>query len=167
MAENLYKASNASSRTQADGLTWTASEYIEHSRGSGWYMALAIATIALAAIFYLFLDKMAPIIVVILGATVGFTAGRKPREINYELSSDGLAAGEKFYEFSQFKSFSIIREGLLNSLLLTPLKRFMPPVSVYFEAADEEAIVEIISQHLPIENRSPDKIDTLSRRLRF
>jgi hypothetical protein len=48
-----------------------------------------------------------------------------------------------------------------------PLKRFMPPLSLYMDPADEEKIVDVLADYLPVEQREQDPIDKLMRRLRF
>lgn len=149
-------------------ISWTASEYIEHHRGKSWYMLLTLGTIALAAAIYLLTkDLFAAIITFILGIIVASVAHRKPNSINYELSSDGLKAGDKFHSFSEYRSFAIVHEGQLGSLMLIPLKKFTALISMYIESDDEETIVALLGEHLPMEERAPDKVDTLTRRLRF
>jgi hypothetical protein len=154
--------------TAKASISWSASEYIHHQRGGSWYLGLITLTVILAALLYfLTKDIFGAIITLVLGAIVASVAHRQPENINYELNSRGLRAGEKEYTYSQFRSFAVVREGQLNSLMFIPLKKFMPPVSAFFQAEDEQPIVALVGEHLPMEQRSPDKIDTLTRRLRF
>lgn len=166
-----YKAGRhtpASPSDSPDVISWTASEYIEHYRGTSWYLALIAGTVVLAlAIYLLTKDLFAVIITVVLGIIVASVAHRKPRKVTYELSSLGLKAGEKEHYFNEFRSFALIREGQLTSLMLIPLKKFAAPISMYIENDDEENITTLLGEHLPMEERSADKVDTLSRRLRF
>jgi hypothetical protein len=149
-------------------ISWTASEYIEHNRGKSWYMLLTLGTIVLAAAIYLLTkDLFAAIITLILGIIVASVAHRKPNAINYQLSSDGLKAGDRFHNFNEYRSFAIVHEGQLGSLMLIPLKKFTAPVSMYIEGDDEESIIALLGEHLPMEERTADKVDTLTRRLRF
>ena len=149
-------------------VTWAASEYIEHERNARWYILLAIITAGLAAaIYFLTKDIFATTIIAIVGIIVGVFAGRKPRQMKYELSSSGLRIGEKSYPYSLFRTFSIIKDGAINSINLTPIKRFMPPISAYFAQKDEERITKMLGNYLPYEERKLDSIDRLSRRLRF
>ncbi|HCM52261.1 TPA: hypothetical protein DIS56_04015 [Candidatus Saccharibacteria bacterium] len=149
-------------------IEWTASEYIDHSRGTGWYTVLIFGTAMLAAVVYfLTKDIFAAVITVVVGIVVGIFSMNKPKEITYKLSSDGFSAGDKQYSFSQFKSFAIIREGDLYSLNLVPVKKFMPLISAYFAAHDEEKIVNMLGQYLAYEERGLDSIERLTRRLRF
>ncbi len=151
----------------SESVAWSASEYIEHQRGAGWYFALAAATLAISAGLYFLKDKFAAASVIIVGVIVAFFVQRKPQQIPYELSGRGVQIGEKFYSYNQFKSFSIIRDGPLSNVSFLPLKRFMPPISAYFDPKDEQQIVEIVGDHLPYEDRNPDRMDVISRRLRL
>jgi hypothetical protein len=149
-------------------VTWMASEYIEHERNTNWYILLAFITIGLAAgTYFLTQDIFATVIIAIVGVIVGVFAGRKPRQMEYELSSSGLRIGEKSYPYSLFRTFSVIKDGAINSVNLAPIKRFMPPISAYFATKDEERITKMLGNYLPYEERKLDSIDRLSRRLRF
>lgn len=149
-------------------ISWTASEYIDHARGSGWYLALIAGTIALAGLVYLITkDYFATGVIAVMGVIVGVFSTHKPKQVTYELSTSGLKAGEKSYPLNLFKSFALIREGVLSSVNLIPIKRFMPPLSIYFDPADEQKIVNLLGSHLPLEEGGLDPIERLSRRLRF
>ncbi len=151
-----------------NAFTWTASEYIDHNRGGGWYLLLVLGTAALAAgTYFLTKEYFAAGTIVAVGIIVAIYARQKPKQVTYELSSSGLRIGEKLYSYSLFKSFSLMNDGGLNSIQLTPLKKLMPPISAYYQAADEEKISDILGQHLPIEEAKPSGIDRLSRRLRL
>lgn len=150
-------------------VSWEASEFIEHHHGAVWYATLAAATGVLAALILLLTsrDKLAAAIIVILGMIVGVFAGQKPRVVRYEITESGLRINDKLYGYGNFKSFSVMREGMLSSVNLFPLKRFMPPVSAFFEPNDEQKITSALGNYLPYEERKMDNIDRLSRRLRL
>jgi len=162
------ESGDVAKKSADETVSWSASEYIEHQRGGSWYLLLVIGTLGLSAIIYVWTkDYFATGTIVAVGIILGSVARWKPKQVSYELSSSGLQAGEKFYPLNQFKTFSIVHEGHLSSLVLNPLKRFMPPISVFFDEEDEERIVGAIGNHLPMEEGSPDRIDRLTRRLRF
>ena len=149
-------------------VSWQAAEFIEHQHGSGWYAALVLATAVLAALVYLTTkDYFATGTTVVVGIIVGVFAGHKPAQVEYEISDYGLSVNGKNYPYSSFKSFSVLREGPLSSVNLFPLKRFMPPVSAYFDPKDEPKITDGLDSYLPYEERKMDTIDRLSRRLRL
>lgn len=150
-------------------VTWTASEYIDHSRGATWYLVLTGGTIVLSALVYLATkDYFATGVIAVMGVIVGIFSRQKPKQVAYELSSSGLKAGEKTYSLNLFKSFALIREGALSSVNLMPIKRFMPPLSIYFDPSDEQNIVSLLGNHLPLlEEGGLDAIERLAHRLRF
>ena len=159
---------SAAPQTVGQSVSWTASEYIDHSRGSGWYLGLIAATAAVGALLYLFTkDYFATGVIVAAGIIVAVFSTHKPRQVEYELSATGLKAGAKSYPINIFRSFAINREGAVSSVTLIPTKRFMPPLSVYLEPADEPKIVAILGEHLPIQEGGLDTIERLSRRLRL
>ena len=102
-----------------------------------------------------------------MGAAFGAFAARKPQELKYRLDNSALHVGDRSYLYSQFKSFTVIEEGLIHSIMLMPLQRFMPPLSVYYAPEDEDKISEALSSYLPYEDRKQDFIDKLMRKVRF
>ncbi|OGL30238.1 hypothetical protein A3D14_02850 [Candidatus Saccharibacteria bacterium RIFCSPHIGHO2_02_FULL_47_12] len=162
-------ASSASTpKIQVDSVQWSASEFIEHSKSAGWYMLLAVGGLLLAGVVYVLTkDVVSTAMVVIVAAVFGVFAARRPRVLNYSVNGTGINVGNKYYPYSNFKSFSIVREGNIGSIWLMPLKRFMPVLTIYFEPADEPKIIGVISQFLPVEASRLDAVDKLMHRLRF
>lgn len=159
---------SAPAATDIETISWTASEYIDHNRGAGWYLLLFLSTGLLSAGIYLLTkDYFATTVIIIAGIVLLIFSRHKPQEITYELSSSGINAGGKLYSYGSFKSFSVVKDGALNSISFTPLKRFMPPFSAYYAPSDEEKIIQALSAYLPYEEKQLDGIDRLSRRLRI
>ena len=93
---------------------------------------------------------------------------RPPRDIQYTLSGQqGLYVGDRLYHLTDFKAFGLIRDGEHHSIMLIPIKRFAPGVSVYFPEEVGEQIVDILGQRLPMETLKLDPIDVLIRKLRL
>jgi len=160
--------SPAPRRKSDPSVSWQAAEFIEHPHPSSWYATLAIGTFLLSALVYLVTkDLFATGTIIVVGVIVGVFAGHKPEVIQYEVTESGISVNGKNYPYGAFKSFAVLHEGSLNSVNLFPLKRFMPPVSAYFEPKDEDKIVDALGNYLPYEERKMDVIDRLSRRLRL
>lgn len=157
---------NSKSKTSA--VSWSASEYIDHKQGSAWFLGLAGATVLLSGALYLLSkDYFGSAIVLLLGVIVGVFARRTPRQLTYELSGDGIKIEQKLYPFALFKTFSIVQDGVLTSIDFIPIKKFMPPVSAYFDPSDQNKIIAVLEQHLPYEERQLDRVERLTRRLHF
>jgi hypothetical protein len=152
----------------AKSVSWEADEYIDHTHGPLWFLALIVSTSLAAVVVYLISkDLFASIIIAIVGIIIGVFASHTPGKAKYEISDDGLRLNDKLYRYADFKSFTIFHEGKVSSVNLLPLKRFVTPVTAYFEPADEKKIVNALGNYLPYEDRQPDAVDRLSRRLRL
>jgi hypothetical protein len=176
--ESFYK-SDASSVSAGQGpsqppvsvpaLSWEASEYIDHEKSGGWYILLTVGAVVVAVGVY-FLTKgdwFATGVVSIAAILFGIVAARRPRTLKYEITGQGIGIGDKHYAFSEFKTFSLITDSALHSIQLLPLKRFMPPLSMYFPPTEEENVVQTLGNYLPYENRGHDAFDRLMGRIRF
>ncbi|HMS92794.1 MAG TPA: hypothetical protein PKD28_00245 [Candidatus Saccharibacteria bacterium] len=150
---------------------WIAREYIDEAKGTGWYAIFALVAIGFIAadIFLLrsWLYTFSILVVVMAVALVVYTR-RPPRDIQYTLSpQQGLYVGDRLYHLADFKAFGLIRDGEHHSIMLIPIKRFAPGVSVYFPEEVGEQIVDILGQRLPMETLKLDPIDVLIRKLRL
>lgn len=149
-------------------IRWSASEYAAHQRSAAWFAGAAAALLAVGALVWLVSREMLSVLVVMsIAAGLLVLAVRPPRTVDYKISNRGLQIGGRFYRFDDYRSFSVLQEGVVPSLFLLPLKRFAPPLSAFCDPAQAPAIIEAISQYLPHEDRQPDMIDRLTARLRL
>jgi len=154
--------------SQSAAVAWTASEFIAHNKSLSWYMILAAVAVALAATIWLLTKDIFSTAVVLAGAMLlGVYAAHKPRQLTYQLDDRGLTIGGRQYAFAEFRSFSLVPEGAFASIELMPLKRFAMYTTIYFDPADEEKIIDVLSAHLPMEEPRGDTVDQLMRRIRF
>jgi hypothetical protein len=156
------------SSARHENVEWTASEYIAHEKSPGWYLMLALAVAGFAAAVHLITDELiSSVVIVVMGIAFGAFAARQPQELHYAINNTTLNIGNKSYSYGQFKSFTIVDEGPIHSIMLMPLQRFMPPLSVYFAPEDEDKIATALSSYLPYEDRKQDVVDRLMRKVRF
>jgi len=149
-------------------VSWTASEFVAHSKTTGWYLSLIVAAAVLAVGVYLLTrDVVSTGVVVLAGLILAVYGSHQPRQLNYVISPKGIGVGDKYYAYEEFRSFSVAPEGAFSSLVFMPLKRFAVPLTIYYAPANEEKIVSIVSDYLPLEDHRPDAIDTLMKRIRF
>jgi hypothetical protein len=161
-------AKPAAVSTPAATISWTASEYIAHHKTPLWYVGFIGISLLAAAILYFFTrDWVSVAGVVLMGAILIAAAARRPNTLTYTLSAHGVAIGQREYSYDELRSFSVVHESAFPSIVFLPLKRFMPPLSVYYDPADEEHILELLSRHLPVVPASNDLVDRLMRHVRF
>jgi hypothetical protein len=151
-----------------NGISWTASEYVDHAKSPDWYLALAVVAILSAALLYfLFKDIITAATPVVAALALGFYGRRRPRQLQYQVNDSGLAIDQKYFPYDMFRSFAIMDEGPFVSLVFLPLKRFGFLTTVYLDPQDEERIINVVSQYLPLEPREHDPIDRFMKRIRF
>ena len=149
-------------------ITWEASEYVAHEKPFSWYLALYGGSLVVTFVVYLLnRDILTAVAIMTVAFCAGFFASRQPGSKKYELSAKGLQVNGKLYRFADFRSFSVVEEGAIDSIWLKPLNRYVPALVMHFAPDDEDKIVEMLANYLPHEQRELDAIDRASRRLRF
>ena len=157
------------SSSQSDVLVqWNASEFIDHQKSAIWVLPVTFISLLIAATIYLLTKNIFSSVVVILaGISFSVLAYQKPRTMSYSLFPSTIRIGQKTYSYDDFRTFSIMREGALYSVFLEPIKRFMPPITIYFAVEDGEKIFDTLAEHIPHQEKAPDAIDRLMQRIRF
>lgn len=154
-------------KAKTDIITWEAEEYIVRDKTAWWYVGLMAVGLILAGIS-VWLQWWSFLAVVVLSViALVIYAMRPPRVIRYSLSNKGISEGERLYNYSEFKSFGILKEGQHFAIALTPTKRFSPRLMVYFPAAQGEEIVDAFGERLPMEEVKLDVLDKLIKFLRI
>jgi len=150
-------------------LQWTAHEYIYRQKNGLWFVLFLITTLVFIAFDAFFLKSYTfSVLVVVMAIAVVVYSHRPPRIVNYTLSNaQGLYVGEKLHRFDEFKAFSVLFEEGYTSIILIPVKRFLPSVSVYFPQELGERIVDVFGARLPMEKAKLDFIDILIQKIRL
>ncbi len=154
---------------QADGsIVWQSAEYMAHDKNANWYTMMLIGSVVIAGIVYVLnRDILTAAIVLFALVGLGYFSGRKPREQQFAVSTDGAHVGHNYYPFHNFRSFSVVEDASASSIILMPLKRFMPAVNIYVPAEYEEQVISFIADILPFEQHKTDFAESLMRRIRF
>jgi len=149
-------------------VTWVAHEYIHQEKGALWFFLFGIVVVALIAvsIFLMHSWSFAALMVVIAVVVIVYSR-RPPRELTYVLDDEGLSIDGKSHPFSSFKSFGVIRDGDNYSVMLIPLQRFQPGITVYFPEEAGEDIVDVLGSRLPMKDLKLDAVDRVVRLLRL
>ncbi len=102
-----------------------------------------------------------------MAAAVVVYASKEPRILTYRIDNHGITIEQKRNPFSNFKSFTVLKETGWHMIDLEPTQRFMPRVSIIFDSEDLDNITELLEQKLPRVDRDPDWIERLTRSIRF
>lgn len=153
---------------EIEPVRWQAQEYIQHDKGQLWFAAFAAAFVALMAIAIFLIQSITfDILVPVMAVALFVYVNRPPRMIDYTLSRKGLHINDRLYPFGEFKGFGVVHDGKEFSVLLLPIKRFKPGVSVYFPEEAGEAIVDMLGARLPMQELHLDIVDRIIRKLRI
>lgn len=151
-----------------DTITWTASEFIAHDKSSGWYLMLMLAAAGVSVlVFFITRDIISVVVVAVAAIVLAMYGSHKPRQLEYKINPQGITIGPKNYPFDHYRSFSVIPEGAFSSIVFMPLKRFSPPLSIYYDPDDEQSILDLLNKSLPFEERKRDAVDSLMHKIRF
>ena len=159
---------NNSDKLDSDEISWEASEYIHHPKNPMWYVVFIVGITAfMGGMFYVLRDILSLVVIGLMAISLLVFANRPPRVLRYRVTHEGIDVGERHYAFDSFRSFSVMHDGGVDSILVDPLQRFMPPITMYFAPEDGQQIVDILSLYLPHQDKQPDIVDQLARKLRF
>ncbi|HET8884029.1 MAG TPA: hypothetical protein VFM68_00995 [Candidatus Saccharimonadales bacterium] len=171
--QSMAQSQTSTADSQADRpditpIRWQAQEYIQHDKSPVWYIAFALVVLGLMAVAIFFIRSITfNILVPVMAIALWVYVNRPPRVLDYTLSRKGLHVNDHLYAFSEFKGFGVIHDGKEYSVLLLPVKRFKPGVSVYFPEASGEAIVDMLGARLPMQELHLDIVDRIIRKLRI
>jgi len=151
-----------------EDINWSASEYIAHEKNITWYLALVVITAIISAGFYLLTHSiLSTLVFVVAGCVMGFYAARKPRLLDYRVDNSGFTVQDKTFSFDSFKSFAVIDDNTMPNIVLIPLKRFMPSLTIYLNPDSTEEVLKVLSTRLPQAIHHTDIVDRFFQRVRF
>ncbi len=147
---------------------WSAPDSFSANKSVYWYLSLLLITLVAAGVIYLLThDKITTGVILASGLLIGIYAAKRPRMVNYQLTKYGFTINGRYYEFGRYRSFAIVHHGDGRSVVLTPLKRFMPYMYIYFEHDMEPQITSALTDVLPKETAHSDAIDKVLRKIGF
>jgi hypothetical protein len=153
---------------QKKEITWTASEFMAHHKDLKWYSVFfLLLVLGVAGVYLLTGDIISTIAIAVVGILFAFVANRKPRQLPYKLDNQGVTVSSRFYPYNTFKSFALLREGAVDAINFMPLQRLQPELTIYFPPEEEDAILNILTDYLPNDQKTEKAIDRFARKIRF
>lgn len=141
-------------------IAWNSVESIPVSRNKTWYIFMVLAAVSLIAISILLIKSWSfAVLIVVMTLAIFMITSRPPHTINYAISPKGIYVADKIYDFSEFKAFGVVEDPVYPSIVLLPVKRFNPGLTLYFSPEYGEAIVSMLGSRLPLQEVEPDALD--------
>lgn len=148
-------------------VNWQADEHILRDKGNGWFVGMLLMVVGLVALAAWFEWWTFVALIVVSAIAMLVYVLRPPRKIHYSIGLDGLSEGSRLYDFSDFRAFSLTKEGGVYMFVLTPIKRFSGKMMVIFPEELGEQIVDILGARLPMEDFKMDLVDKIVKFLRI
>lgn len=153
---------------QIQPVQWQAEEYIQHDKSPLWYIGFIIVIIVLMITATLLMQTWSfAILIPVMAVALIVYSHRPPRQLNYVLSPKGIYINNQLHPLGEFKSFGVILEPQHNTLVLVPVKRFRPGLSIFFPTEVGESVVDLLGGYLPMRDEQPDIFDKIVRKLRL
>ncbi len=151
---------------ESQPIQWQAPEYVQERRSPWWFIGFWVVALLLMLLAILVIRSWSfAILIPAMAAALMIYSHRPPRILNYVLSGKGLYINEKLHSLSEFRSFGVLKEESVPSLMLIPVKRFRPALTVHFPVETGEAIVDLLGSRIPMQELSLDVFDKIIRKL--
>jgi hypothetical protein len=167
--ERLESMSDESiSLPQMQPVQWRAVEYIQQDKQPLWYLGFAgVVVVLMVLAIWLMQAWTFAVLILVMAVALLVYAHRPPRELTYVLSEKGLYINDQLHPMGEFKSFGVVQNSQLNSLMLIPVKRFRPGLSVFFPTEVGEQVVDLLGAYLPMQDLKLDFFDKIVQKLRL
>lgn len=150
----------------AEPVRWQASEYVHREKDHVWFVVFVLVAITLTAVAVFVIKSLTfAILVPVMAAALFLYTRRPPRVLDYTLGRHGLYINDQLFPFGDFKSFALLRGFDQYSIMLVPVKRFKPAISINFPEEAGEAIVDMLAARLPMREMQPDVVDRIIQKL--
>lgn len=154
--------------SETEPVQWQAAEYHHHEKNTPWFLVFGIVVVVLIAVAVFVIKSWTfAVLIPVMAVALAVFSRRPPRMMDYVLSSKGLYINDTLHNFSEFKGFGVIHDGDEYSVMLIPVRRFQPSVSVYFPEDAGESIVDMLGVRLPMQPLQLDAFDKIVRALRM
>lgn len=148
--------------------SWYAPEFLYNEKPKYWHILIYSTVLILILAMVVFKQWFAIPVFILIGILVFQYSEVKPRNINVSITDLGILISNKFYPFSEIKTFWILYKPPLKQINLELTKRFSPIISILLEDADPITIKDLLSPHIIQDSqRSEDLLDKFIRMLRF
>lgn len=150
-----------------DQITWSAQEAVHHEKGAMWFVLFTVLMLGLLGLSIWTQAWSFAVLILVITVVVFIFAKRPPRELAYSLSDDGFSVDGRAHKYDEFKAFGVIKDGEDYSVMLIPVQRLQPGLTMYFPEELGEDIVDILGSHLQMKELKLDAVDRMAKFFRL
>ena len=112
-------------------LSWNVVEAPPVKKSVDWFWAVGIIIISLAVISMVFGNPLFGVFLIVVLFTLIVISHKRPQTVHYVFTKDGLFEGDRFFPYTNIKSFYVDETHYMMPTLLIEIKRwFLPIVSI-------------------------------------
>ncbi len=135
-------------KTGGGDLSWKIHEYPYYEHGALWYAGVVLFGLAFL-IYALWSRNFLFAFIIIMFAMVFLAhSGRRPAELDFTISLDGVRLGERSYPWKEIKKFFIVHEPPEVKTLYIDFHGFRPTLSVPLNSQDPAEVRSFLSRFL-------------------
>jgi len=148
--------------------SWDAPEFLYHEKSLLWHVVVYSILLLFVGLMFLLKQWVAIPVFLLIAILIYQYAEVKPKNVAIAITNLGVIVGDKFYPFSEIKSFWVLYNPPIKQVSFELTKRFSPVISVSAEGVDLGIIKDIISSHVVEDDtRTEDFMDRIIRYIRF
>jgi len=149
---------------------WYGIQYSFEERGSDWYWALGIVTVAAALTSVLFGNVLFALVLLAGAAALALQASRKKRTHHFAVYENGVAIDDNLYLYDDMRDFAILEfldPEQPPALSIKTNHILAPHLWIPINDHDPVDIYEYISNHLPEGMHEETLLDRITSLLRL
>lgn len=129
-------------------IRWQVLEYDPRQSNPDWIWGLGLIMVVGIILSLLFGNFLFAIIILLGGVILISYARRQPELIDYEINTEGVRAGHRFYPYTQLDSFWIIGDQPTKKILLESKRSLMPLIDLPLGNTDPLMAYNYLAKYL-------------------
>ena len=147
---------------------WKAYEYEHYGKSSQWFLSVVVISLAIFAAAIILDNFLFGILAVLSGITIALYGIKKPRVIDFALTSRGAQVGEKLFFYSDLDSFWLHYDPPYAKLIsIKSKKNLMPYIQMPLGDANPNIARGILLEFLEEKTQKEPLSDVLMKLLKF
>ena len=128
---------------------WSIPEYQVYKKDSSWFLFAGVGIVVMMG-YAFFTNNFLFAVIIVISAFILIIRGKEPAQVDFTIFEDGVAIGNKFYEYSKFKDFAIVYkpEEKVKNIYFEFSNLFFNRLSIPLEDNDPLLIREILVKYL-------------------
>jgi len=148
-------------------ISWTAPEFIRYEKGRGWYIGLGFISLALIIIALFMQNYLFALIIAMAAFLIYVQAVKRPKEITFIISGEGITINDKTYPISDIRSFWIFEEPELRYISLLSKRLTQPHMSLPLADQDPQSIRRALLNFIQEKKQEETFSEIIVRKIRF